>query len=112
MYFWNRRKVATETDGFLASVDTRGKHGSGLRFREAANRRVHRLLGSGLPLPRPVLRQLSSAPSGRIIPPRLRVHRLSPIHSTAEEQAARPPGGRRSPSADAAPADQPAAATD
>src|SRR2546428_5673009 len=112
MYFWNRRKVATETDGFLGSVDTGEKHGPGLRFREAANRRVHRLLGSGLPLPRPVLRQRSSGPSGRIIHPRLRVHRLSPIHSTAEEEAARASRGPRGRSADASGADYPAASTD
>src|SRR2546426_9502988 len=112
MYFWNRRKVATETDGFLGSVDTGEKHGPGLRFREAANRRVHRLLGSGLPLPRPVLRQRSSGPSGRIIHPRLRVHWLSPIHSTDEDESARTPLGPRGPSADAACPAYPAAPTE
>src|SRR5437879_5819900 len=112
MYFWNRRKVATETDGFLASADTGERHGPGLRFREAANRRVHRLLDSGPPLPRPVLRQRSSGPSGRVGHPRLRVHRLSPIHSTAEEEAERAPRGPRGRPADAASAGHPAASTD
>src|SRR5207244_10947501 len=45
---------------------------------------------------------LSARPSRRVVRPRLRVHRLPPLHATAEEEAAGAPRGSRGRPADAA----------
>src|SRR5437879_10877737 len=72
-----------------------------LRFRETADCRVHRLLGPGPPVPRPLLQGGSARAGGSPPDPRPRVPRLRPLYPPDEAPAARPPGGREGREADA-----------
>src|SRR2546422_948075 len=88
MYFWNGRKVATETDGFLAPGATGTVDGSIFRLREEADRRVHRVLDPGPPIPRNLLPGEPAGPGGWSVHPGVGLHRLPPLHAADEATAA------------------------
>src|SRR5713226_5816364 len=69
-------------------------HGPGFRLREAAGRRVHRLLDSGPPLSGHLLQRRSTGTSGRALRAVLRLPRLAPVHPADEAKATGAPGGR------------------
>src|SRR2546430_680321 len=69
-------------------VATGNVDGSVLRLREAADRRVHRLLDFGPPLPRSLLPGERTGPGGWFVYPGIGLHRLPPLHAADEATAA------------------------
>src|SRR5437867_11764258 len=69
-------------------VATGNVDGSVLRLREAADRRVHRLLDFGPPLPRSLLPGERTGPGGWLVYPGIGLHRPTPLHAADEAAAA------------------------
>src|SRR5256885_16850502 len=81
------RPVASWPPGATGNVD-----GSVLRLREAADRRVHRLLDFGPALPRSLLPGERTGPGGWVVYPGIGLHLLPPLHAADEATAAGPTG--------------------
>src|SRR2546428_11719607 len=72
---------------------TGANDGPGLRFREAADRGLPRLLDSGLPLRGLLLQREPARPSGLAVRPLPRLHRVVALHSTDEAKTTGPTAG-------------------
>src|SRR2546425_6854802 len=77
------RPMASWPPGATGHVD-----GPGLRLREAADRRVHRVLDPGPPLRRSLLPGEPAGPGGWSVHPGSGLHRLPPLHAADEATAA------------------------
>src|SRR5256712_8802815 len=89
--------VARSRLGPMASCSPPAKRaidGPGLRFRETANRRAHRLLDFGLPVRGLVLQRGPTRPGGRALRPLLGVHWIAALHPAHEAKATGAPAGR------------------
>src|SRR3989475_3610435 len=74
-------------------LSTQGeRHGSVFRFREATDRRLHRVLDLGPPLRRSLLPGEPAGPGGWSVHPGSGLHRLRSLHAANEATAARTPG--------------------
>src|SRR3989449_6285254 len=70
-------------------LSTQGeRHGSVFRLREAADRRLHRVLDLGPPIPRSLLPGELAGPGGWSVHPGSGLHRLPPLHAADEATAA------------------------
>src|SRR2546427_12513497 len=75
-------------------LSTQGeRHGSVFRFREATDRRLHRVLDLGPPIPRSLLPGEPAGPGGWSVHPGSGLPRLPPLHAADEATAAGTPGG-------------------
>src|SRR2546422_1169981 len=82
------RPMASWPPGTTGHVD-----GSAFRLREAADRRLHRVLDLGPPIPRSLLPRELAGPGGWSVHPGGGLHRLRSLHAANEATAARTPGG-------------------
>src|SRR3989449_4550112 len=64
------------------------RHGSVFRLREARDRRLHRVLDLGPPIPRSLLPGDPAGPGGWSVHPGSGLHRLPPLHAADEATAA------------------------
>src|SRR2546427_7271126 len=70
-------------------LSTQGeRHGSVFRLREATDRRLHRVLDLGPPIPRSLLPGEPAGPGGWSVHPGSGLHRLPPLHPADEATAA------------------------
>src|SRR3989475_1665910 len=75
-------------------LSTQGeRQGSVFRLREATDRRLHRVLDLGPPIPRSLLPGEPAGPGGWSVHPGSGLPRLPPLHAADEATAARTPGG-------------------
>src|SRR2546428_702148 len=73
---------------------TGANDGPGVRFREEADRGLHRLLDSGPPLRGLLLQREPTRPSGLAVRPLPPLHRVVALHSTDEAKATGPTAAR------------------
>src|SRR3989442_7822043 len=83
------RPMASWPPGATGKVD-----GSVFRLREAADRRVHRLLDLGPPVPRSLLPGERAGPGGWVVRPWICLHPLRSVHAADEATAAGTAGNR------------------
>src|SRR5881409_2610842 len=82
------RPMASWPPGTTGHVD-----GSVFRLREEADRRLHRVLDLGPPIPRSLLPGEPAGPGGWSVHPGSGLPRLPPLHAADEATAAGTPGG-------------------
>src|SRR5213080_1690772 len=82
------RPMASWPTGLTGHVD-----GSVFRLREATDRRLHRVLDLGPPIPRSLLPGEPAGPGGWSVHPGSGLPRLPPLHAADEATAAGTPGG-------------------